>query len=481
MSCELGRRELLQVACGGAVCMGLAGGLIAADAPAGLRLISPGCRRSKVRVGKLYLVGTNNMWPTPKLDIEAERQRYENEFARMKKEFADVEFVGNGIVKTAEDIGKLADSLKNADGILVIHLTMGALPTLHEILKLGRPTMVFAAPYSGHEWTAFGGLRRQKEGALLDCLLTADMNELAAAVRPFRAIHHLREAKVLNVTARTEWLEFANKVKEKFGTQIKQIDRDRMIRAYEAVPEPEAQAEAQRWMSAAQKVVEPSKDEIVRSCRLALAFEKLLNEEEATVITVDCYGTMYHQLPAFPCIGNVRLNDLGLGGICESDLEAAMTHILFQGLSGRPSFISDPTMDVSTNAIILAHCLGSTKMDGPEGPAAPYRLRTIMERQEGAVPQVFMRVGQRVTQGRLVGTDMFIYFTGQVIEAPDLDRGCRTKITVKVDGDAERLWQDWAHGLHRSTCYGDWAKDLQRFAKFAGIRLVNEVEKPAQA
>jgi L-fucose isomerase-like protein len=151
-----------------------------------------------------------------------------------------------------------------------------------------------------------------------------------------------------------------------------------------------------------------------------------------------------------------------------------MTFLLLQGLTGRPGFISDPTVDESKGAIILAHCLGSTRMDGPAGPRAPYKLRTIMERQEGCVPQVTMRVGQRVTQGILVGADKLIYFTGGIIESPDTERGCRTKMTVKVDGDLAKLWQNWSHGLHRVTCYGDAVPDLKRFCRFKRIELVNE-------
>jgi L-fucose isomerase-like protein len=239
----------------------------------------------------------------------------------------------------------------------------------------------------------------------------------------------------------------------------------------------------------AEKVVEPSKREIFDSCKLALAFEKLLDEEDATklldeedatVMTVDCYGTMWDKtikLPAYPCLGFTRLNNMGLGGICESDLQCAMTHILFQGLVGKPGFISDPTVDESNNSIILAHCLGTTKMDGPDGPEAAYKIRTIMERQDGAVAQVQMRIGEKVTQAILIGTDLLRYFTGEIIDTPvsiEYDRGCRTKITVKVDGDTEKLWKNWSHGLHRQTCYGDITEDLARFCRFKEIELVDE-------
>jgi L-fucose isomerase-like protein len=286
----------------------------------------------------------------------------------------------------------------------------------------------------------------------------------------------LREAKILNVTTRS-FDQYAAAIKKKFGTGIQRIDLQRVLDACKAVEESAARAEAERWIQGAKEVVEPSRDDIFKSCRLGLAFEKLLEEEKATVVTADCYGSMYEPLCrgyAFPCIGHTRLNDMGLGGICESDLQSAMTHILFQGLVGKPGFISDPTVDESENSIILAHCLGSRKMDGPDGPAAPYKLRTIMERQQGAVAQVQMRVGQKATQAILIGPDLLLYFTGDIVAVPDLDRGCRTKITVKVDGDVETLWRNWSHGLHRVTCYGDLTKDFERFCRFKEVKLVNE-------
>lgn len=480
---EISRRDLMKsVAAGTALCAGCSAqkGLLSlggrpcsriAQVPG---LISPGCRGTKVKIGKVYLGRPGGLWPTPNMKIDVEKARYEAEFTTLGKNFADVEFVGNEMVTTVQEAHKAREELANVDGFLLIHLSMGISPILQELLAAGKPTILFAAPYSGHEWTTFGALEKDKAGAMLCCMLTSDMRQLATAVRPIRAIHHLREARILNVTARPWAQELVTAIRDKFGTQVIVIDRERIMKAYEAVPEIDARNEAETWIRNAVAVVEPSKDEVFRSCRLALAFERLMNEENATVITTDCYGSMYHQLPAFPCVGNVRLNDMGLGGICESDIRAAMTHIILQGLTGRPGFISDPTVDASKDSIILAHCLGSMKMDGPEGRAAPYKLRTIMERQEGCVPQVFMRINQPVTQAILIGTDLMPYFTGTIIEAPDTERGCRTKITVQVDGNINHLWQNWSHGLHRVTCYGNIKEDLERFCKFKAIKLTDE-------
>jgi hypothetical protein len=85
-----------------------------------------------------------------------------------------------------------------------------------------------------------------------------------------------------------------------------------------------------------------------------------------------------------------------------------------------------------------------------------------------------MRVGQKVTQLQLAGTDRIVYFTGDIIEIPDTERGCRTKIMVRIDGNPQKLWQNWSYGLHRQTVYGDITTDLARYCRFAGVELVNE-------
>jgi hypothetical protein len=477
------RREFLKISVAGStLCLAGPGILIREMIPksqASGKLISPGCRRSKVRVAKIYMGHTAPHWPKPTLNLDKEIEFYESQFSKFKPQLADVDFVVNRLVSSPDQVEKLKDNLKDVDGILVIHLTIGIGRILDAICEVNTPKVVFAAPYSGHEWVGYGNLLRQEKGAKMECLLTSDYAQLEKAIRPFRAIHHLREAKILNLTTR-DFGEFAGEMKDKFGTEIQRIELDRVIKAYNAVSDAEAQAETLRWIKGAEKVVEPSREEIFKSCKLALAFERLMDEEEATVMTVDCYGSMWDKtikLPAYPCIGFVRLNNMGLGGICESDLRSAMTHILFQGLTGRPGFISDPTVDEGKNSIILAHCLGTPRMDGPDKPAHPYKLRTVMERQEGVVPQVEMRVGQNVTQALLIGSNLMHYFTGEIVDTlVDLehDRGCRTKIAVRVDGDLSKLWRNWSHGLHRQTVYGNITQELQFFCKFKDIDLIDE-------
>ncbi|MCL5281002.1 MAG: hypothetical protein M1376_13975 [Planctomycetes bacterium] len=483
MQAPTSRREILRLAAAGSLaCLArpTIPALWAQTPPHGL--VSPGARRSRVKVAKIYLGVPGSHYPNPDLDLKKEVQFYEAEFAKLKDELTDVEFVVQEMVSSVDQLNKWKNNLKDVDGILAIHLSLWTMPVLEEILRLGRPTMIFSAPYSGHEWHPLSALYKQEKGRNFECILTSDYRQLAEAIRPFRALHHLREAKILNLTTQAVG-KYEQQIREKFGTEIKQVALRRVLDLYEAVSSSDAEAETNAWIKGATEVVEPSRAEILKSCRLALAFERLLDEEEATVMTADCYGSMWEPLCrayAYPCIAFSRLNNLGLGGICQSDLPCAMTHILFQGLSGRPGFVCNPGFDYSKNSAVMIHCLGTPKMDGPRGPAAPYKLRSVMERREGAVPQVKMRTEEKVTIAVLPNTSKIPYFTGQITDTPETDRGCRTKITVRVDGDAEQLWKNWSDGIHRVACYGDLTKPLEHFCRFTQIDMINEALRPSQ-
>lgn len=82
-------------------------------------VISPGCRKSKVRVAKLYLGRPQAHWPTPELDLKAEHARYQAEFARMKDEFADVDFVVDELITDKPQLARVQENLKPLDGNLI--------------------------------------------------------------------------------------------------------------------------------------------------------------------------------------------------------------------------------------------------------------------------------------------------------------------------------------------------------------------------
>src|SRR5512136_2402368 len=195
---------------------------------------SQGPRRTPVKVARIYMGTTDGLWPKPDLDFEKEIACYKSQFATLKDELSDVEFPVDALVTSAEQVKSLAEKLTQVDGILALHFNMGIVPILQELLKVGQPTVVFARPYSGHEWTHFGELQEQPLGTKLECILSSNMGQLAVAIRPFRALHYFREAKVLDLTT-SDISEFAAAAKDKFGTAVRPVSLERVVSVYESI------------------------------------------------------------------------------------------------------------------------------------------------------------------------------------------------------------------------------------------------------
>ena len=82
-------------------------------------------------------------------------------------------------------------------------------------------------------------------------------------------------------------------------------------------------------------------------------------------------------------------------------------------------------------------------------------------------------IKQKVSMARLIGTDKMLFSTGDAVDSPFVQRGCRTKLTVKVE-NLDQFLENWSSGLHRVIFYGDHTRDVQRYSRFAQIRLVRE-------
>src|ERR1035437_8584180 len=470
MFTNVSRRCFLKSTAAGVLTSGalaaLAERLSATTAPLGL---GP---KSKVRIGKLYLGREHPGWPMATVDVNADMKRFEANLARLGAGLADVEFVEGGLIATDKRLAAAKEKFKGADGILVIHLTMGIGAQLESLFELGIPVVLFSLPYSGHEWHTIAGWQRQ--GKLIDVFPSSRYEDVLVAIRPFRAIHRLKEARVLHVNHGPADAGYCQAIKEKFGTEIISLKLPDLQRAYEAADRGEAMADMRRWVKEAKKIIEPTKEDILKSSVMYVAMRDLLAQHGAVAITMNCLGMglLDHGM-GYPCLGFVRFNNMGLGGICEADLKSSMTHLIFTYLVGKPGFVTDPVIDLSNGTIIHAHCVAATQMEGPDKAAAPYHIRNPLEDGRGASLMVKLPVGRKVSMARLLGTDKMLFSTGDAVDSPFVDRGCRTKLTVKVD-NIDSCLKNWSSGLHRVIFSGVPTRDLQRYCRFPQIRLVHE-------
>jgi hypothetical protein len=439
-----------------------------------------------VKIHKVYIGRTGGIYLSrPKEEIG----KFEKYLSKLEQKLGDVKFVGGELVPPA-NVDEVIKKLNNADGVILFHLSGhgGGAPkqAMDKIINVGLQTAVFSQPFSGHGWMYFPQWR--KAGKKVVLLPTSDWGELEKIVRLMRVGPHLRNTRIIVVRGPlgTAPACSAEQVREKLGVEMIPITVEETIKAHQAVDIKDAEAEAQKyWISKAKKIVEPSRKEIINSARLYLAMKNIMIKERAQATTSsNCMGG-----PAKGCLTYSKLNDLGLVGACEGDMDSTLTMLMFAYAFGIPGFITDPVVDTATNALIHFHCTSATKMDGPDGKRLPFTIRTQSDSERGVSLQVENRIGQVVTCAKLIDLDKMLISTGKIFKITFDELGCRTQFWTEV-ADAQRMFHDWGADivkggvmtlLHRAVFYGDYMKDIRNLGVLMGLDVIEEGGPTLQA
>lgn len=421
---------------------------------------------------------------------EAEVATVKTRLAEAEKNLGNVEFV-IGQASTAEEMTRLLDQAGPEAPVLAVStdifgLSQGVMPT---IFQAGRPVAVFHMPVvGGHDWCLVNPWR--EEGHRITLFNTSDYNELEHAAALLRVIPLLRQSRVLvSPPFKGTPASFApEQVKARLGVDLVPIPDGRYDEVLVNVDSIAAEAAAQQWIDESEQIVEPELEDVVKAARAGLTLDQLITETQVHAL---CVGTCMGWLPrGFPCLGFTRLNDRGIPAACDGDMDCVLTMLMFQYALNRPGFLGNAAgVDTARNAFHLSHCSAPLRMEGPDGPAAPYLLRRHAEVRGGAVPEVHYRVGQIITFTKLVHLETLLLFTGKIIEVPevprDSERGCRTELVAEVP-DADKLLANWGGGvlgesakdyyssLHRVAYYGDHTRSIRHLANLMGFKVVVE-------
>ncbi len=424
-------------------------------------------------VHKVYLATPNPTWPYPTLDFKKEIAGIDARLADLEAKHPSlVRFTGGGMLMTGENHEPWIKSTAGADVILVLDLTSSTSPLFDTLDKVETPMVLFQRPLTGWSYINFAGYIQK--GKRADMINSSEYADLIPHLYMFRALHHMRNSKVLVVRPGSSNPGSYQAWTERFGTAVELPPYQEFKEAFERIGVKQATEAANEFQKGALRVIEPKPSDILDSTRFYLASLEVLRARKANALTIDCLGGFRRgDLPAYPCVAFSKLNDAGLYGVCEADFQSTMTQLLVTSYSGKPGFVSDPTFDTSRNEVIHAHCVAATKMRGIGGEASPYVLRTHMEDEKGVSIQVEMPVRETITCGKFSTPNTFLVSTGEVTANLDDRRGCRTKIVTKV-ADARKLAEGYTGGLHRVIFYGDHTKAIERMGRLMGFKTVQE-------
>lgn len=478
MSDLINRREFLGASAAGAGAVILGTQLAGRSAAAGQTADWPQ-KLPDVKIYKVYVGRTGGIYlsrPTAEID------KFNKYLADVERKLGDVKFIGGELIPPTE-VEKVLPNLAGADGVLIFHLSGhgGGAPkaAMDQIVNVGLPTAVFSQPFSGHGWMYFP--QWDREGKKVVLLPTSDWGELDRVVGLMRVPPHLRKTRIIVVNAPqgTAAACSAEQVKERLGCEIIPVTIDETVKAHEAIDIKAAEAEAEKyWISKAKKIVEPTREEIVNSARFYLAMKDMMIKNGAHAITSSgCMGR-----PAKACLTFSKLNDLGMVGACEGDMDSTLTMLMFGYAFGIPGVISDPVFDTSENALIHFHCTSSTKMDGPAGERLPFTIRNQSDSEQGVSLEVENRIGQDVTCAKFINLDSMLISKGRIYKITHDELGCRTQFWTKI-ADARKMYHNWGAGilkggtmalLHRVVFYGDYMNDMKNLGVLMGFNVVEE-------
>jgi hypothetical protein len=459
------RRQFLARCAGAAACAGCAApaGALTADAAALVPAV-----RAKVSLVYTHPDPRLEGWPYQGYDYETRKAATSD---RLRRACPEIDFTV-ATARTAAEARPLLET-SDADGYLVY--LFGIPSDAADVFAFsGRPTLLVDDLYGGTG--RFLGLypRALAKGMPVAGVSSSRFEDVAAAARTFAALKKLRASVLLDVADR-DLTAAVNLFRDSLGLTIRPVSSAELNAAYARADREQARRWATQWIRQADRVIEPSPEEILKSGAMYVAMRDLLFEHQAQGIAVDCLRLFYGgKLSAYPCLGFFQLNDDGLVGACEADLESAATMLLMTYLTGRPGYISDPVIDTAKNQIVYAHCVAPSKVHGPGGPKNPYHIRSHSEDRKGAAIRSLLPLGEIATTLKLVpARKSLVLHQARTVDNIDEDRACRTKLAAEVR-DARRLMENWDFGWHRVTVYGDHKVAVETAARLLGFKLIEE-------
>lgn len=381
------------------------------------------------------------------------------------------------VVSDIADLGRFARPAAEADVILIYKTHLGLGDCVREIGAGNKPVILFS-----------------REGAIryaLDALeylypypqarerswVAVDLQDLNFRLRLLAAEKRLRSTKLLVLNADyphwERWLSRvsggAEAIRERFGIELEHVPSAEVIRRWQSIDDARATSLAEEWRAGAQRVIEPTDEDLKVVARLYLAMKGLLGEKGAQGLTM-AYGD--DPLPV-PCLAYTALRDEGVPAACEADILSLLGMVMVHHLLEKPAFMGNIFVDPE-GTITLSHCVAPTRMAGYSAPPLTYILRDQhWGKSPGSVSAfVELEPGREVTIFRLTGDlRAMLLAKGEILACRDLPGYCRMAVQLRLEGSA-REFARRTSGNHHLLVYGDHRAELRELNKLLGLEPI---------
>lgn len=254
--------------------------------------------------------------------------------------------------------------------------------------------------------------------------------------------------------------------KRRWGVEYTDVSLERIYEYYNRITDDEVGESCALIAGKALACREASPEDMIKAMRLYRAIRKIVDEDRLSAITLSCFR-LIEQTGTTGCLALALLNDEGIIAGCEGDLQSVFTMLAAKVLTGKPSFMANPSMiNARTNEIILAHCtVGIAQTE-------QFIIRNHFETESGIGIQGILPTGD-VTVVKCGGECLDEYYlsTGTLLENTNYINMCRTQARIKMNTPAEYFLRN-PLGNHHIMLHGNYEQLLDEFLQSAGCRRI---------
>ena len=412
------------------------------------------------------------LWPGAIYDGEAARTKYTKDL----KQAAIATGISLDLRETPVFSPEEADEwLKEAkegkaDGLFVLLLDrqQHAWPTAQKAAESGIPTVIFSP--LGTSFTTNTINLADKAGCVI--YSTNDFDQAIYGLKMLKAGARMRRSRCVVIAGKDRRETILS---PDTGITLQYVPADTFIKIYNNMSvNNDVINMADDYLKKAEEMRKATRQDVINGIKSYLVAGKILEDEKADAISMDCLGALGKIDVSLPCISWSRMNDDGIPAACEADTGAIAAHILVQYLFDRPGFQQDPVADTSDDTLIGAHCSCPTRLNGFNNPSEPFEL-VHHHGDRDAVPRTIWKTGQRVTLLDFLPANelkqersQLLISTGTVVEnlnAPP-SGGCVVSVKYKMDSQQDVLAYP---GFHQLFFYGDYKSELKEFARLCNF------------
>jgi hypothetical protein len=355
------------------------------------------------------------------------------------------------------------------DGIFLVVLDrqQHAWPTAAKVAETGIPSIIYSP--LGTSFTTNTINLADKQGCVI--FSTDDFSQAVYGLKMLKANALISKTRCV-VIAGNERTE--KRLSSDTGITLQYIPADTFIKTYNKMPvSPEVKELADEYISKALLMKHATKEDVLNGIKSYIVAGKILEDEQADAISMDCLGALGKIPVSLPCIAWSRMNDDGIPAACEADTGAIAAHVILQNLFDRPGFQQDPVADTADDTLIGAHCSCPTRLNGFSSPPEPFEIIHHHGNRD-AVPRTIWKTGQRITCMDFLpeGTrSRMLISTGTVVDNLNVppSGGCVVSVKAKMDSNQSVLSFP---GFHQLFFYGDYKRELKAFCQLSNYEAI---------